>query len=330
MLLIVAAIWSAFPMKFSFLGVILLGITIFGVKTMADEMTPRNPSGIPERTQPGKCANCHGYFGVSDNELIPNLAGQKRVYLKNQLNLFRAQNKPVHVGTVAVRRNDLMALEVMSLEGAKVDGLAAYFAEQPCQSKAPPGRFRVTRKVHRCAVCHGWFGISKMPMIPNLAGQKKQYLAKQLEMFRASATKIRQRVNRGFRYNSAMANFALPMLLTDEEIDNLAGYFSVQNCKGKYQIAVPQDLFHGRDEMDEENNTETENYPGSTVNAAKLGSDEDLSNFKTSAGKEDEEVDEIPGTQYFAIPGIIPGIQYLTGKAKPGPKRKAGPSTERN
>jgi len=66
-----------------------------------------------------------------------------------------------------------------------------------------------------CAACHGANGISVNPMWPNLAGQKEMYLAKQIKAFRD-----------GVRVDPTMQ----PMVaaLTDEDIANLAAYFSSQ------------------------------------------------------------------------------------------------------
>lgn len=66
-----------------------------------------------------------------------------------------------------------------------------------------------------CAACHGANGISMNPMWPNLAGQKEQYLAKQIKAFRD-----------GTRTDPTMA----PMVaaLTDDDIANLAAYYAAQ------------------------------------------------------------------------------------------------------
>jgi len=66
-----------------------------------------------------------------------------------------------------------------------------------------------------CAACHGANGISMNPMWPNLAGQKEQYLAKQIKAFRD-----------GIRKDPTMA----PMVaaLSDDDIANLAAYYSAQ------------------------------------------------------------------------------------------------------
>ena len=64
-----------------------------------------------------------------------------------------------------------------------------------------------------CRACHGPAGISSNDLWPNLAGQKKDYLIKQLKDFRA-----------GVRQDAMMA----PMVrdLTDEHIGDLAAYYS--------------------------------------------------------------------------------------------------------
>lgn len=68
-------------------------------------------------------------------------------------------------------------------------------------------------KAAGCAGCHGPAGISNNPMWPNLAGQKEAYLVKQMKMFRE-----------GTRTDPMMTPMAKP--LTDEDIENLAAYFS--------------------------------------------------------------------------------------------------------
>jgi len=66
-----------------------------------------------------------------------------------------------------------------------------------------------------CSACHGATGISVNPMWPNLAGQKEQYLAKQIKAFRD-----------GTRKDPSMA----PMVaaLSDQDIDNLAAFYASQ------------------------------------------------------------------------------------------------------
>ncbi|GAB3025038.1 c-type cytochrome [Bowmanella dokdonensis] len=71
-----------------------------------------------------------------------------------------------------------------------------------------------------CAACHGTNGIAMIPMYPNLAGQKEQYLVLQLKAFRD-----------GTRQNMVMSPMAKP--LSDEDIANLAAYYASLDPAGK-------------------------------------------------------------------------------------------------
>jgi len=63
-----------------------------------------------------------------------------------------------------------------------------------------------------CISCHGANGISNGPLWPNLAGQKSQYLAKQLKDFRS-----------GKRSDPMMSVYAKQ--LSDADIANLSAYY---------------------------------------------------------------------------------------------------------
>lgn len=73
-------------------------------------------------------------------------------------------------------------------------------------------------KSSTCAGCHGAAGVSANPLWPNLAGQKEAYLVKQLKALRD-----------GTRTDPMMSPMAKP--LTDDDINNLAAYFSGLSCK---------------------------------------------------------------------------------------------------
>jgi cytochrome c553 len=66
-----------------------------------------------------------------------------------------------------------------------------------------------------CLACHGPDGNSPNPIWPKLAGQHPVYIIKQLQAFKS-----------GDRKNDLMSPMATP--LTDEDIVNLAAYFSSQ------------------------------------------------------------------------------------------------------
>lgn len=64
-----------------------------------------------------------------------------------------------------------------------------------------------------CAACHGRNGVGIIPLYPNLAGQKREYLVAQLHAFRD-----------GTRKNPIMSPMAVH--LTDAEIEDVAAYLA--------------------------------------------------------------------------------------------------------
>lgn len=69
-----------------------------------------------------------------------------------------------------------------------------------------------------CQACHGADGNAADPQYPRLAGQYHDYLARALHEYRD-----------GTRTNPIMVGFAKP--LTDQEIEDLAAYFSALPTK---------------------------------------------------------------------------------------------------
>ena len=67
------------------------------------------------------CAACHGANGVSVTDAIPNLAGQKAVYLENQLRALKS-------GT---RRNPIMGPMAAQLSPQDISNVSAFFASLP-------------------------------------------------------------------------------------------------------------------------------------------------------------------------------------------------------
>ena len=67
--------------------------------------------------------------------------------------------------------------------------------------------------IGRCAGCHGPKGVSAADTFPNLAGQKKTYLVNALKAYRDKTR------------NAAIMN-GMAASLSDQEIDDLAAYFS--------------------------------------------------------------------------------------------------------
>lgn len=72
------------------------------------------------------CAACHGANGVSVADHIPNLAGQRAIYLANELEALKS-------GT---RKSEIMNVIAARLTREQIGNLAAYFSSQPAASGA--------------------------------------------------------------------------------------------------------------------------------------------------------------------------------------------------
>jgi cytochrome c553 len=72
-----------------------------------------------EQLAKGLCLACHGPGGVSQNDLWPSLAGQKRGYLLKQLQDFRAGR----------RYDPLMSPVSKTLNETDLEALASYYSE---------------------------------------------------------------------------------------------------------------------------------------------------------------------------------------------------------
>jgi cytochrome c553 len=96
---------------------------------------------------------------------------------------------------------------------------AVSFAPTSASADAAAGK----QKAQMCVVCHGLDGIGKTPDAPNLAGESKIYLTKQLAAFRS-----------GERKHEQMSIIAQG--LSDEDISNLADWYSSL----KITVEMPQ------------------------------------------------------------------------------------------
>lgn len=74
-------------------------------------------------------------------------------------------------------------------------------------------------KAATCSACHGMDGTSMGPEWPNLAGQHETYIVRQLTAFHG-----------GQRQNPLMSPMA--MILTEQDMADLAAYFSSQPIRG--------------------------------------------------------------------------------------------------
>lgn len=178
-----------------------------------------SPVAGKEKSDAGRCQECHGADGISGDIRIPNHAGQYAGYLLKQLRDFQT----------GARQHAVMLVMAEDLDDTDRADIASYFAgQQPMQGERR-GDYPVAknlfangdpaRNIAACAGCHGGDGRGRIDdnvVYPAIAGQNRVYLHGQLTSWK-----------QGERTNSPNAVMnKVARLLSDEEIDALANFLS--------------------------------------------------------------------------------------------------------
>lgn len=97
------------------------------------------PPGIERgarSTLVGRCAVCHGEDGVGATPNVPNLAGQHRLYLADQIRKMRsAERGEVFIDADAARATGIMGNQTVRVLEDQIEVLALWFAGSPCAEK---------------------------------------------------------------------------------------------------------------------------------------------------------------------------------------------------
>jgi cytochrome c553 len=151
------------------------------------------------------CEECHGQKGISSEQGVPSLAGQQPAYLI-------ASTLGYKDGSRAHQHKEDM---LIGLEQIDIEKMAMYFASQsaPVRSAPPFGDVLAGKADSAgCGKCHGARGVSRKPMIPSLAGQEPFYLVSAIKSY----------------HNDNRNDEAEMPDRTDEQIENIAAYYSTQ------------------------------------------------------------------------------------------------------
>ncbi len=166
--------------------------------------------GVYAHAEDGKalaqaCIACHGENGVGSAPSWPNLAGQKRDYLVTQITAFRDGE----------RKEPTMLPFVQNLNDTQILALADHYStlDTPGNAGAKQVNQAGLNVRANCLSCHGVHGKTVNDLWPNLAGQKAQYLLKQLQDFK-----------QGTRYSPIMNVIAGE--LNEQQMKDVAEYYS--------------------------------------------------------------------------------------------------------
>jgi cytochrome c553 len=202
---------------------LITSIKSMAVENSVEANTQHIGSGNPiigkQKSDSGRCQECHGVDGISSDPKIPNHAGQYAGYLIKQLNNFQSGE----------RKHEVMTIMAEDLTATDIADIAAYFASQKIMQGDGDGDNSVgnnlfingdkARDIPACASCHGEKGKGRLAdnmTYPVIGGQRRVYLRTQLVNW-----KLGERTNSP---NGVMNKIAKQ--LSDDEIDALVNYIS--------------------------------------------------------------------------------------------------------
>jgi cytochrome c553 len=186
--------------KFISMRILLTGFSLLSLMSLSTTSSFSSESNIETLIE--SCAVCHNAAGP----VSPNLAGQKRDYMIERINIFR--DKP--------DLNVSMFPFVQNLSDSEIEAIAEHFSSLESVTSANGDAEKVKRGEQAsayCLSCHGVKGKSANSEWPNLAGQNSSYLYQQLKAFRD-----------GTRDNLMMKTIVKDY--DDEYLKALASYYS--------------------------------------------------------------------------------------------------------
>lgn len=172
------------------------------------------------------CEGCHGAKGLSQNPLVPTLAGQPYTLIEDNLLAFRGGYRACapgrHEGSPSAVLAQTMCTTVSGLSDAEISALASYFEAQNFQpavqefDAAQAQRGAVLHEALGCEQCHSDGGRTTNDMAPILGGQWLQYLRGAMDALRS-----------GTREGPTMMNEAIKKL-DHGEAEALLNYYASQ------------------------------------------------------------------------------------------------------
>ena len=226
--------WSSRSAAFSIISLTLLSSLLIALN--GDHVSGQgNQSRGSQLAKERKCVACHDASGFEDSPNAPYIDGQKISILTRELQSFAATRSLDERYRVSERRHSYMDPMSSSLTDSDIRDLAEYYSSLDC---VPRRSFKeadvpVPALARRCQYCHGATGVNPFTGVPNIAGQKKDYMVEEFKSFRAaSALDFPERgtlVVKNERYYRAMEPSMYD--LTDKDLDALAQYYSSQSCR---------------------------------------------------------------------------------------------------
>jgi cytochrome c553 len=157
----------------------LRGLELVDIEKMAmffasQTPPPRDPPpfGDAQAGEPlaAMCGACHGARGVSQDPMVPNLAGQEPVYLVEAIKAYRNRERS---------HEDMMT----DKSDSDIESIAAFYSVQTAESVIDEDS-ALSEIVAKCDRCHDRADAGEGMVLPNLNGQKQDYLLRVMKQYR--------------------------------------------------------------------------------------------------------------------------------------------------
>jgi cytochrome c553 len=178
--------------------------------------TPNEGSPTVTKEQVALCSKCHGEDGVGTSPATPSIAGQDAAYMLKSLEAYKDGS----------RDDDVMSPRAKKLSDEDKPNLVAYFSSLTPKPTGVAKPLTPVEWAEKCDRCHGANGNSARPNVPALASQRLDYLTKVLKDYQT-----------GVRQSKEMS--AMSSVLTDDDINGLAGHYAYQKSKSVVFVTVP-------------------------------------------------------------------------------------------
>ena len=156
------------------------------------------------------CQICHGgELQLGDPPYsVPHLVHQNAAYLTRALQAYKS----------GARRNTVMQGVATRLSRQDIEALSSWFAGTRVKPPPPNSSGTIPELViAQCSACHGETGLSSMPEVAVLSGQRADYLEHALQAYAS-----------GERRDAVMPALARPLTAADRA--ELAAYFSASGA----------------------------------------------------------------------------------------------------
>ena len=190
-----------------------------------------------KKRHPGKrvflrktCLACHGKGGVRAIQQYPNIAGQPKKYIANQIKDILSGKRVGSKDDTGAVRTAPMTGALITAEGKvrisdkEIKQVASWLSEQPMarpiETDTPLDEAQVKKAKKlfkkKCRSCHGKNALKPLKNYPILAGLKKAYII-------AQVNDVKNKVRKNGKIKTM---YPMVKKLSDEQIDLLASYIS--------------------------------------------------------------------------------------------------------